>query len=146
MVGLPDRHRDWPAILSGGQRQRVALARALASDPRLMLLDEPLASLDALTRIEMQHLIEKLWLKNHFTAVLVTHDCAEAVALADRILLLEQGGIAMELRVPLRRPRDRGERQFAVLESQVLRRILDRNSPVRPENLESRPIALAGNA
>ncbi len=126
-VGLPNRDRDWPAILSGGQRQRVALARALASNPRLMLLDEPLASLDALTRIEMQRLIEELWLENGFTAVLVTHDCAEAVALADRVLMLEHGTIAMELRVPLPRPRDRGDRQFAALEGQVLHRILGRD-------------------
>jgi sulfonate transport system ATP-binding protein len=123
-VGLPDRERDWPAILSGGQRQRVALARALASNPHLMLLDEPLASLDALTRIEMQCLIEDLWLENGFSAVLVTHDCAEAVALADRVLMLEGGTIAMEVRVPLPRPRDRGDRQFAALEGQVLHRIL----------------------
>jgi sulfonate transport system ATP-binding protein len=80
-VGLTERNRDWRAILSGGQRQRVALARALASNPRLLLLDEPLASLDALTRIEMQRLIENLWLRNGFSAVLVTHDCAEAVRL-----------------------------------------------------------------
>jgi sulfonate transport system ATP-binding protein len=126
-VGLPNRDRDWPAILSGGQRQRVALARALASNPRLMLLDEPLASLDALTRIEMQRLIEELWLENGFTAVLVTHDCAEAVALADQVLMLEHGTIAMELRVPLPRPRDRGDRQFAALEGQVLHRILGRD-------------------
>ena len=125
-VGLPDRDRDWPAILSGGQRQRVALARALASNPRLMLLDEPLASLDALTRIEMQRLIEELWLENGFTAVLVTHDCAEAVALADRVLILEHETIAMEVRVPLPRPRDRGDRRFAALEGQVLHRILGR--------------------
>jgi sulfonate transport system ATP-binding protein len=104
-VGLTDRDGEWPAILSGGQRQRVALARALASSPRL-LLDEPLASLDALTRIEIQRLIEDLWLENGFSAVLVTHDCAEAVALADRVLMLEHGTIAMEVRVPLPRPRD----------------------------------------
>ena len=123
-VGLTDRNRDWPAILSGGQRQRVALARALASNPRLLLLDEPLASLDALTRIEMQRLIENLWLEKGFSAVLVTHDCAEAVALADRILMLEHGTIAMEAQVPLPRPRDRGDRQFATVEGQVLHRIL----------------------
>jgi sulfonate transport system ATP-binding protein len=123
-VGLPDREHDWPAILSGGQRQRVALARALASSPRLMLLDEPLASLDALTRIEMQRLIEDLWLENGFSAVLVTHDCAEAVALADRVLMLEAGTIRAEVRVPLARPRDRADRQFAALEGQVLHRIL----------------------
>jgi sulfonate transport system ATP-binding protein len=129
-VGLPDRDHDWPAILSGGQRQRVALARALASNPRLLLLDEPLASLDALTRVEMQRLIENLWLENGFSAVLVTHDCAEAVALADRVLMLERGTIAMEVRVPLPRPRDRGDRQFAALEGQVLHRIFGHSEGV----------------
>ncbi len=123
-VGLLDRHRDWPSVLSGGQRQRVALARALARNPRLLLLDEPLASLDALTRIEMQALIEKLWIASKFTAVLVTHDCGEAVALADRVLLLENATIAMETKVPLPRPRDRTAREFAQLEGQVLRHIL----------------------
>jgi sulfonate transport system ATP-binding protein len=146
MVGLHDRDRDWPAILSGGQRQRVSLARALASSPRLMLLDEPLASLDALTRIEMQRLIEELWLENGFSAVLVTHDCAEAVALADRILMLEQGRIGLELRVPLSRPRDRGERQFAALEGQVLHRILDRDRVGRDDSLRSNRIAVVHNA
>ena len=90
-VGLRDRARDWPAVLSGGQKQRVALARALVSRPRLLALDEPLGALDALTRIEMQRLLERVWLEQRFTAVLVTHDVAEAVALADRVVLVEEG-------------------------------------------------------
>jgi sulfonate transport system ATP-binding protein len=73
-VGLAERANDWPATLSGGQRQRVALARALVHDPNLLLLDEPLGSLDALTRIEMQQLIEDVWRNRGFTAMLVTHD------------------------------------------------------------------------
>jgi len=73
-VGLGDRGADWPARLSGGQRQRVALARALVHQPNLLLLDEPLGALDALTRIEMHALIEDLWLRHGFTALLVTHD------------------------------------------------------------------------
>ena len=88
-VGLADRADEWPSRLSGGQRQRVALARALVHRPRLLLLDEPLGALDALTRIEMHQLIERLWLAQGFTALLVTHDVAEAVALADRVLLIE---------------------------------------------------------
>ena len=88
-VGLADRAQEWPAALSGGQKQRVALARALIHQPRLLLLDEPLGALDALTRIEMQQLIERLWQQHGFTVLLVTHDVAEAVAVADRVILIE---------------------------------------------------------
>ena len=123
-VGLEDRARDWPAVLSGGQRQRVALARALAHDPQLLLLDEPLGALDALTRIDMQQLIEKLWRARGFTALLVTHDVQEAVALADRVLLIEDGRIALDQRIDLPRPRSRGNPQFAQLEEAILARVL----------------------
>jgi len=78
-VGLAERRGEWPARLSGGQRQRVSLARALVHHPRLLLLDEPLGALDALTRISMQRLLERVWRDQAFTAVLVTHDVAEAV-------------------------------------------------------------------
>jgi sulfonate transport system ATP-binding protein len=90
-VGLADRAQEWPARLSGGQRQRVALARALVHQPSLLLLDEPLGALDALTRLEMQGLIERLWQQHGCTTVLVTHDVSEAVTLADRVVLLEEG-------------------------------------------------------
>jgi sulfonate transport system ATP-binding protein len=124
-VGLEERAGDWPAVLSGGQRQRVALARALVHQPQLLLLDEPLGALDALTRIEMQQLIETLWIERGFTAVLVTHDVQEAVVLADRVLLIEQGRLAMDLAVGLARPRERGSVAFGSLEKQVLDRVLD---------------------
>ena len=123
-VGLADRALDWPAVLSGGQRQRVALARALVHSPRLLLLDEPLGALDALTRIEMQQLIESLWQQQGFTALLVTHDVSEAVALADRVLLIEDGRIALDERVPLARPRSRGNPRFAAIEERILQRVL----------------------
>jgi len=123
-VGLDDRARDWPRVLSGGQRQRVALARALVHRPRLLLLDEPLGALDALTRIEMHGLIERLWRQHRFTAVLVTHDVAEAVALADRVLGVEDHRIAFDERVALARPRSRGQAAFAALEEKVLQRVL----------------------
>ena len=90
-VGLLDRADEWPAALSGGQRQRVALARALASDAPLLFLDEPLGALDALTRLEMQALLENLWLEKRFGALLITHDVEEAVALGDRVLVMEAG-------------------------------------------------------
>ena len=123
-VGLADRADEWPNRLSGGQRQRVALARALIHRPRLLLLDEPLGALDALTRIEMQRLIERIWRQHQFTAVLVTHDVSEAVALADRILLIEDGWITLDETVQLARPREHGEAQFARLESRVLKRLM----------------------
>lgn len=123
-VGLADRGRDWPSILSGGQRQRVALARALASRPRVLLLDEPLGALDALTRLEMQGLIERVWQEHGFTAVLVTHDVEEAVALADRIIVLSAGLIALDLRVDLPRPRDHATRRFTEIKKTVLDAVL----------------------
>ena len=123
-VGLGDRGGDWPAQLSGGQRQRVALARALVARPRLLLLDEPLGALDALTRIEMQGLIERVWRDHGFTALLVTHDVAEAVALADRVVVLENGRVALDLPVDLPRPRARGSAAFAALEATVLEQVL----------------------
>jgi sulfonate transport system ATP-binding protein len=124
-VGLLARAGEWPAVLSGGQRQRVALARALVHQPQLLLLDEPLGALDALTRIEMQQLIESLWIARGFTAVLVTHDVQEAVVLADRILLIENGRLALDLPVGLARPRERGSANFGALEKQVLEHVLD---------------------
>ncbi|MGV7206881.1 ATP-binding cassette domain-containing protein [Oxalobacteraceae bacterium A2-2] len=123
-VGLAERADDWPSELSGGQRQRVALARALLHEPQLLLLDEPLGALDALTRIEMQQLIESLWRARGFTAVLVTHDVQEALALADRVLLIEDGRITLDLRVDLPRPRARGHAAFASLEQRLLGHIL----------------------
>ncbi|WP_420997166.1 ATP-binding cassette domain-containing protein [Cupriavidus sp. 30B13] len=125
-VGLAERAEEWPARLSGGQRQRVALARALVHHPRLLLLDEPLGALDALTRIEMQGLIEGLWQRLGFTALLVTHDVSEAVALADRVVLIEDGRITLDQRVALPRPRQRGSAAFAQLEDAVLRRVMQR--------------------
>ena len=122
-VGLAGRGGDWPATLSGGQRQRVALARALVHQPRLLLLDEPLGALDALTRLEMHRLIEQLWRQHGFTALLVTHDVAEAVALADRVLLIDRGGIALDATVTLPRPRSRTVPEFAALEQRVLNHI-----------------------
>uniref|UniRef100_E1T667 ABC transporter related protein n=1 Tax=Burkholderia sp. (strain CCGE1003) TaxID=640512 RepID=E1T667_BURSG len=136
-VGLLERANDWPARLSGGQRQRVALARALVHRPQLLLLDEPLGALDALTRIEMHTLIERLWREHRFTALLVTHDVHEAVALGDRILLIEEGRIALDQPVPLERPRARASAGFAALEEHVLRRVLKNARNDDPSSHES---------
>jgi sulfonate transport system ATP-binding protein len=127
-VGLEDRRDDWPSVLSGGQRQRVALARALVSRPRILAFDEPLGALDALTRISMQRLLERVWLEQDFTAIMVTHDVAEAVTLADRVLLIENGIVALDQRIELPRPRERGLPGIAALEGRILRDLF-RNSP-----------------
>ncbi|MCW2783422.1 MAG: transporter related [Marmoricola sp.] len=129
-VGLADRANEWPARLSGGQRQRVSLARALVHRPRLLLLDEPLGALDALTRIEMHRLIENLWQQRRFTALLVTHDVQEAVALADRVILIEDGRIALDENIALARPRSQGDPAFAAIEKRILDRVLQRPDPV----------------
>ncbi len=123
LVGLEGRGKDWPSVLSGGQRQRVALARALVGNPRLLLFDEPLGALDALTRIEMQNLIEHLWQQRGFTAILVTHDVSEAVAMADRVILLEEGRVALDLPITLARPRIR-DSGFAHFEKVILDRVM----------------------
>lgn len=123
-VGLADRADEWPSALSGGQKQRVALARALIHRPRLLLLDEPLGALDALTRIEMQSLIERLWQQHDFTVLLVTHDVSEAVTVADRVILIDQGRIGLDLTVDLPRPRRKGSARLAELEAEVLERVL----------------------
>src|SRR5580692_4924564 len=114
--------------LIGGQRQRVALARALVHDPNLLLLDEPLGSLDALTRIEMQQLIEDVWQSRGFTAMLVTHDVAEAVSLADRVILIEGGRVALDEVVNIPRPHTRGSARFAALEERILGRVMKHRS------------------
>jgi len=131
-VGLGDRAADWPAILSGGQKQRVALARALVSKPDLLVLDEPLGALDALTRIGMQSLLEQVWRDEGFTALLVTHDVSEALTLADRIVLIEDGRIALDLDVPFARPRRLGSVQFGALEEKLLSTLL-KSSPRNEE-------------
>jgi sulfonate transport system ATP-binding protein len=95
-VGLADRAGSWPLTLSGGQAQRVSLARALVGEPQLLLLDEPFGALDALTRLSMHSLLLELWRHHRFGVLLVTHDVNEAVALADRVLVLESGEVVYQ--------------------------------------------------
>ncbi len=109
-VGLADHAGAWPLTLSGGQAQRVSLARALVAEPRLLLLDEPFGALDALTRSTMHALLVDLWRRHGFGVLLITHDVDEAVALADRVLVLEDGRVVHTLTIdqPRRAPRDPG--------------------------------------
>ncbi len=112
--------------MARGVIRRPETARALIHRPGLLLLDEPLGALDALTRIEMQDLIESLWQQHHFTVLLVTHDVSEAVAMADRVLLIEEGNIGLDLLVDLPRPRRKGSVRLAELEAEVLDRVMKR--------------------
>ncbi|MFD1465651.1 ABC transporter ATP-binding protein [Lapidilactobacillus mulanensis] len=126
LVGLADFAETFPDKLSGGQKQRVALARALVAQPQLLLLDEPLGALDALTRLNMQELIEHVWQKSpELTMILVTHDVEESVRLADRILVVKDHGIALDLQVGLPRPRQNDQPQFNEIVDQILGEILE---------------------
>ncbi|GES48464.1 aliphatic sulfonates import ATP-binding protein SsuB [Rhizobium sp. NBRC 114257] len=123
-VQLAEKAGEWPSSLSGGQKQRVALARALVSKPGILALDEPLGALDALTRISMQELLNRVWRELGFTAVLVTHDVSEAVHLADRVVVLDEGRIVLDLAIPYPHPRRHGNPALAELEGQLLAAIL----------------------
>jgi sulfonate transport system ATP-binding protein len=123
-VQLAEKAGDWPAQLSGGQRQRVALARALVSKPGVLALDEPMGALDALTRISMQELVNRVWRELGFTAVLVTHDVSEAVHLADRVIVLDEGRVSLDLAIPYPHPRRHGNPDLAELEGRLLAAIL----------------------
>ncbi|MEV1025898.1 ABC transporter ATP-binding protein [Streptomyces sp. NPDC050264] len=119
-VGL-DRHTDaWPGTLSGGEAQRVALARALVREPELLLLDEPFAALDALTRLKMQDLVGDLCRIHRPAVLLVTHDVDEAVRLADRVCVLRDGRLVTDEPVTVERPRDPGDPAFVALRRRLL--------------------------
>src|SRR5699024_566589 len=128
-VGLTDKMYEWPRQLSGGQKQRVDLVRALVHDPDLLLLDEPLGALDALTRIEMQALVESLWRNNHLTPIIMTHDVEEAVAISDRVVLIENGVISWNQPIHLPRPRRRTDPTFSTYVKDILDQIMGRTTP-----------------
>ena len=119
-VGLAAHERAWPKTLSGGEAQRASLARALVRHPELLLLDEPFGALDALTRIRMHALVEELCRRHRPAVLLVTHDVDEAVLLADRVLVLTDGVISLEVPVDVERPRLRSDRRFLELREQLL--------------------------
>lgn len=112
-VGLAGRERAWPHELSGGEQQRVALARSLVRDPQLLLADEPFGALDALTRLRMHGLLRDLHNRHHPAVLLVTHDVDEAIALGDRVIVLEQGRITVEQRIGLGTHRSPASPEFA---------------------------------
>jgi sulfonate transport system ATP-binding protein len=119
-VGLADHADAWPLTLSGGEAQRAALARALVREPSLLLLDEPFAALDALTRIKMHALVSALWRRHRPAVLLVTHDVDEALLLADRVIVMADGRIAHEEQIDAVHPRDRTDGWFEALRGDLL--------------------------
>jgi len=122
-VRLAGHANAWPGTLSGGEAQRVALARALVREPELLLLDEPFASLDALTRLQMQDLVGELFVRHKPAVLLVTHDVDEAIRLADRILILRDGAFVVDLALDASDPRDRSHPSFFSHRSLLLREL-----------------------
>jgi sulfonate transport system ATP-binding protein len=119
-VGLSERADAWPATLSGGEAQRASLARALIRQPDLLLLDEPFAALDALTRLKAQDLVGELWRRHSPAVLLVTHDVDEALRLADRVMVMKDGHIEHDVPVGLDRPREVGADGYAPLRHTLL--------------------------
>ncbi|MGW6423765.1 ABC transporter ATP-binding protein [Nocardia sp. NPDC055053] len=119
-VGLAGREKAWPRELSGGEQQRVALARSLVREPELLLADEPFGALDALTRIRMHALLQALCERHRPAVLLVTHDVDEAVLLADRVLVLDEGRIAIDQRIDAPRPRRHAHPEFVRLREVLL--------------------------
>jgi nitrate/nitrite transport system ATP-binding protein len=144
MVGLSHAAARRPAELSGGMRQRVNVARALAMDPEVLLLDEPLSALDALTRGNLAEEIEKIWEENRKTCVLITNDVDEAILLADRIIPLNpNGSLGTEFKVSIPRPRDRSamnhDETFKALRGEVTKYLMDVGIEAKVEGTKTLP-------
>ncbi|MES0828318.1 ABC transporter ATP-binding protein [Ruegeria sp. SCP11] len=144
MVGLSHAATRRPAELSGGMRQRVNVARALAMDPEVLLLDEPLSALDALTRGNLAEEIEKIWEENRKTCVLITNDVDEAILLADRIIPLNPDGtLGTEFKVSIPRPRDRSamnhDETFKALRGEVTKYLMDVGIEAKVEGTKTLP-------
>lgn len=119
-VGLAGREKAWPHELSGGEQQRAALARSLVREPELLLADEPFGALDALTRIRMHVLLKKLCATHRPAVLLVTHDVDEAIVLADRVIVLDDGVVSSDIRVELAGRRSQSDPRFAALRTRLL--------------------------
>jgi len=119
-VNLAAKAKVWPRTLSGGEAQRVALARALVREPELLLLDEPFGALDALTRIKMHGLLLALCRRHEPAVLLVTHDVDEAILLADRVIVLTDGVLSLDVDVSVAKPRARDSPDFATLRRRLL--------------------------
>jgi len=132
-VGLSDHARAWPVTLSGGEAQRVALARAMVREPQLMLLDEPFGALDALTRTRMHLLLQDLCARHRPAVLLVTHDVDEAILLADRVAVLVDGRLSLDVPVDFDGPRRRGDTRFVELRARLLAELGVDESATRPD-------------
>jgi NitT/TauT family transport system ATP-binding protein len=135
LVGLKGFENHYPWELSGGMQQRVAIARALAYEPEVLLMDEPFGSLDALTRLELEDTVLKLWEELSTTILFITHDIEEAIYLSDRILLLSQrpSRIVEELPIDFARPRNqistRAQPAFMEIRNRIYQRIRNESAP-----------------
>lgn len=135
-VGLINKKYEWPKVLAEGEKQRVSLARALAGRPKVLLLDEPFGTLDSLTKLDLQSLIEKLWLELGFTAVLVTRDVSEAVRLANRVIIVDDYNITTDLQITLPRPRIK-DNDAAFFEQYIFNKLMEKEKvQVEPPKLE----------
>ena len=119
-VGLAGREKAWPHELSGGEQQRAALARSLVREPELLLADEPFGALDALTRIRMHVLLKRLCEAHKPAVLLVTHDVDEAIVLADRVIVLDDGVVSSDIRIELAGQRSQADPRFAALRARLL--------------------------
>jgi sulfonate transport system ATP-binding protein len=133
-VSLTDKMDAWPLQLSGGQAQRVSLARALVSNPALLLLDEPFSALDALTRIEMHQMVIELWRAHSMAVLIVTHDVDEALALADRLVVMDEGQVEQSWEITLpRSDRAPSKPEIAGTRAEVLNALGVKPTPTNPK-------------
>lgn len=131
LVNLQGFENAWPHQLSGGMAQRAAIARALVNKPKVLLLDEPLGALDALTRVHLQRELQRIWIQQRSTMIMVTHDVEEALYLGDRVIVLDShpGRIKHEIRVDLPHPRDRASPLLQALKEELLTELTGHDTP-----------------